>query len=225
MPTGRQKTFRRVRSVQSDVCSAGSPTCFGSALIRCQRSSSRRWSKRGWAWPPLDAGQEQAAAHVPNGKLTLTEFAARLGIGTRAVRRIPVLDDVAPGPRGGASRLYFTLEELEAARVAIDTATDARETAFALGLRVTDLASLERASLLRCVPNRDRNSRTKAYHRPDVSTLLSRLSDLGNRPSRRSGSSARRPPCDAGAGSWRASSCRGRSPRRDEEGGAVGSAP
>lgn len=120
-------------------------------------------------------GRSRPPARVPDGKLTLTEFAARLDIGTRAVRRIPGLDDVAPGPRGGASRLYFTLEELEAARAAIDTAMNAHETASALGLRAIDLAKLEQASLLRCVPKRDRVSRSKAYHRPDVAALLSRL--------------------------------------------------
>ncbi|WP_156382232.1 MULTISPECIES: helix-turn-helix domain-containing protein [unclassified Aureimonas] len=107
--------------------------------------------------------------------MTLTEFASALGIGTRAVRRIPVLDDVLPRGRGGSSRLYFSPDDLAVAKDAIDTAMTAVEARTALGLRVVDLPKLEAARLVRCVPHRLWPLNSKAYLRADVDALLERI--------------------------------------------------
>lgn len=116
-------------------------------------------------------GRNKAPPGVAEGMLTLTEFAAALGISTRSVRRIPILADVAPRGRGGSSRLYFSRDELEASRVAIDTALSAAEVRTVLGLRITDLPTLEAAGHVRCVPVRDPLKRAKAYLRADVEGL------------------------------------------------------
>lgn len=126
--------------------------------------ASRGGRRRMW-------GRNKAPPGVAEGMLTLTEFAAELGITTRSVRRIPILADMVPRGRGGSSRLYFSRDELEASRVAINTAMSAAEVRTALGLRITDLPTLEAADQVRCVPVRDPLKRAKAYLRADVEGL------------------------------------------------------